>query len=379
MKTFILPILVLILSCRNAQSPDADALQGKSDETAGAVVTFVYGKVQVNRKGMEWNAKVGDQIRVDDLILTKSGSIDLQTYRGEVIRIKEASQVSFTALPGKKSEMNTLHVVYGNLLIKGAKLKNKEELKITSPTMVAGVRGTTFAFELVKDGVPKVKVYEGAVAMAFRTPFRTIKDNSLADTEAWKELVKSLDETEIILEAGENSKVSPKLNELVFIINQKVSEKLLSQSDIEAFQMKPEEISKESFTQTPQEKAEIKTLVQLEDQKIEKALSASDSTDPTLAEAINLEHDTKRNAAFQEIASEAKEQDLDKESEIQTYYSILESIHTTKGEVFTGAIIAQLGDTLIVHTTKGVREMKADEIEYIEYKNFRLKAKAKKK
>ncbi len=371
-------ILLVTFSCKYFKS----GTLATQDETAGAVVTFLHGNVTVISEGKETQPKVGHVIRTGDQIRTKLGSIDIQTYRGEVIRIKDNSSLTFKSLPGEESQTNTIDVAFGNLVVKSVKLKSNQSISITSPTMVAGVRGTSFSFELEKNGVPKVKVFEGSVGMSFRTSREIIEANEMISKEAMAKLLKTLESNEVVLEPGEALEVNPKINEMVFLINTKLSEKNLSSSEIESFKLSENDLSKKGFQSSPQEQAELETLFPIEQGTVQKAISENKKGTPSnasISDSIDSQHEEKRKDVIAKITENAESKNIESETEIHEYYNILESIHKTNGETLSGAVIAQLGDTYIVHSTKGIHELKVDDIEFIEYKNFKVKTKPKTK
>lgn len=347
------------------------------DDTAGAVVTFVHGSVTLVAQGREISPQIGDIVRPGDKITTKFGTVDIQTYAGEVIRIKDNSSVNFPSLSGESNEETKIAVLVGNLLVKSPKLKSSQSLTVQSPTMVAGVRGTVFSFELAKDGIPQVKVYEGSVAVQYQTTDLAQAKGEGINEESFQKLVKTLESTEVILEPGEELKVSPKLHELVYLIQTRKSVKDLSEEEWKGFLETQDSVSKSPFTISPQAKAEAETLVQVGDENIQKNLSSTEPLGETSREALEKEHESKQKEAFQKIAENAKKMGLDEESEIQSHYSILEQIHKSNGEVLSGAVVAQMGETLIVHTTKGVYQLAMGEVEYVEYKNFKVQTKKK--
>ncbi|MCZ8157408.1 MAG: FecR family protein [Leptospira sp.] len=371
-------ILLVTFSCKYFKS----GTLATQDETAGAVVTFLHGNVTVISEGKETQPKVGHVIRAGDQIRTKLGSIDIQTYRGEVIRIKDNSSLTFKSLPGEESQTNTIDVAFGNLVVKSVKLKSNQSISITSPTMVAGVRGTSFSFELEKNGVPKVKVFEGSVGMSFRTSREIIEANEMISKEAMAKLLKTLESNEVVLEPGEALEVNPKINEMVFLINTKLSEKNLSSAEIESFKLSENDLSKKGFQSSPQEQAELETLFPIEQGTVQKAISENKKGTPlnaSISDSIDSQHEEKRKDVIAKITENAESKNIESETEIHEYYNILESIHKTNGETLSGAVIAQLGDTYIVHSTKGIHELKVDDIEFIEYKNFKVKTKPKTK
>lgn len=377
MKTIItlLTIFFLSLQCSRFQFGSNQT----KDETAGAVVTFSQGTIFITTQGKETKAKIGDVVRPGDRIVTKLGRVDLQTYRGEVIRIKDNSDVLFRDIAGENRPNTDIHLWAGNLLVKSVKLKSGQNLSVTSPTMVAGVRGTVFSFELEKGSVPKVKVYEGAVSVAFKTSPKLIEINEGLSKENYNRLVKTLEENEVVLEPGECLEVNPNLNELVYLINAKVASGALTGEELSGFTDFDSGLAKASSSVTPQEKAEAETLVVIPSETIQKQIESqnSDAKEPVTA-TIEKEHEEKRTEALNKIASDAEKTGLDNEEEIHNHYSVLETIHKSNGEVLSGAVVAQLGEVFIVHSTKGVFQLEMNDIEYVEYKNFKVKTKTKK-
>lgn len=378
MKTIVtlFTILLITFQCSRFQFGSNQT----KDETAGAVVTFFQGNITISSQGKESKAKIGDVVRPGDRIVTKLGRVDLQTYRGEIIRIKDNSDILFRDIAGENRPNTDIHMISGNLLVKSVKLKSGQNLSVTSPTMVAGVRGTVFSFELDQGSVPKVKVYEGAVSVAFKTSPKLVEINEGLSAENYNRLVKTLEENEVILEPGERLEVNPNLNELVYLINAKVPANALTNEQISGLIDIDSGLSKSQSVITPQEKAEADTLVSITSETIQKQIESqnANSTEKTEVGSIEKEHEVKRMEALNQIAKEAEKTGLDNEEEIHNHYSILETIHKTNGDVLSGAVVAQLGDIFIVHSTKGVYQLSVDDIEYVEYKNFKVKTKIKK-
>ncbi|TGL87224.1 iron dicitrate transport regulator FecR [Leptospira congkakensis] len=377
MKTYItlLTIILLSLQCDRFQFGS----NPEKDEPSGAVVTFLQGTILITSQGKETKAKIGDVVRPGDRIVSKLGRVDLQTYRGEVIRIKDNSDVLFRDIAGKTRTNTDIHLWAGNLLVKSVKLKSGQNLSVTSPTMVAGVRGTVFSFELEKGSVPKVKVYEGAVSVAFKTSPKLIELNEGLSKESYSRLVKTLEENEVVLEPGEKLEVNPNLNELVYLINAKVASNALTGDELSGFTDFDHGLSKATSVVSPQEKAEAETLVSIPSETIQKQIESQNAaTSEVLTQTIEKEHGEKRIEALNKIASDAVKTNLDNEEEIHNHYSVLETIHKANGEVLSGAVVAQLGDIFIVHSTKGVFQLSVDDIEYVEYRNFSIKTKSKK-
>ncbi|MCW7493638.1 FecR domain-containing protein [Leptospira sp. 2 VSF19] len=375
-KLLTIFILIFALQCHKFQFGSNQT----NDQTAGAVVTFYQGNITISSQGKESKVKIGDVVRPGDRIVTKLGRVDLQTYRGEVIRIKDNSDILFRDIAGESRPNTDIHMLAGNLLVKSVKLKSGQNLSVTSPTMVAGVRGTVFSFELDKGSIPEVKVYEGAVSVAFKTSPKLVEINEGLSAENYNRLVKTLEENEVVLEPGERLEVNPNLNELVYLINAKVPANALTNEQISGLIGIDSGLSKSPSAITPQEKAEAETLVSITSETIQKQIESQSSnpSETTGVGTIEKEHEAKRTEALNQIAKEAEKAGLDNEEEIHSHYSILETIHKTNGDILSGAVVAQLGDIFIIHSTKGVFQLSVDDIEYVEYRNFKVKTKAKK-
>lgn len=377
MKT-IITLLTFVLFSFQCNRLQFGSNQTK-DQTAGAVVTFLQGNITITSQGKESKAKLGDVVRPGDRVLTKLGRVDLQTYRGEVIRIKDNSDVLFRDIAGESRPNTDIHLWTGNLLVKSVKLKSGQNLSVTSPTMVAGVRGTVFSFEVEKGSVPKVKVYEGVVSVAFKTSPKLIEINEGLSIENYNRLVKTLEENEVVLEPGERLEVNPNLNELVYLINAKVAANALTNEQLAGFTDFDNGLSKKESVVSPQEKAEAETLVSIAQETVQKQIESQNSNPSESAVVtIEKEHEEKRVEALNKIAADAEKIGLDNEEEIHSHYSVLETIHKSNGDVLSGAVVAQLGDIFIIHSTKGVFQLSVDDIEYVEYKNFKVKTKVKK-
>lgn len=108
-----------------------------------ARVNLVIGEVKIESANKEpKTASVGDLLLPNDQIATsENSSIDLLLPGGSVLRLKESSSLLLSDL----SAQTNLNLQKGNLLMAVKKMKNNETLQITTPTVVAAVRGTSFS------------------------------------------------------------------------------------------------------------------------------------------------------------------------------------------------------------------------------------------
>ncbi|TGK27955.1 transcriptional regulator [Leptospira gomenensis] len=382
-RNFFICLTFIVLtsnSCRFISS----FLNQENQTPPGVVVIFQNGEIEILREDKKIQSKPGLVLKQNDVITTRSGSLDVQTSSGDVVRIKSFSKVTIKSiLTGAKPDVN-LYTQAGSLLIKTNKLKSESSFSISTPTAVAGVRGTTFAFELTDGQPPKVKVYEGAVAISFRIPKEIIENSKAMDKELYKEFVTFLESNEVVLENGEESYVKPSLDEMIQLVITRIEENKDISKEFETLKKaEKEDFGKRNFENTPQEDAELETLVAANNDLVKQAvdkngsenLKAGETSD--ISSEIEKDHSSKLDLALDRIESNAEANELKSETKIREYYNVLEIIVQSDGKKMSGAIVTQIGDKLIVHTPSGVVRLNKKDVEYVDYQTFEIKTKAK--
>ncbi|EMF72388.1 hypothetical protein LEP1GSC151_4180 [Leptospira interrogans serovar Grippotyphosa str. LT2186] len=139
-------------------------------------------------------------------------------------------------------------------------------------------------------------------------------------------------------------------------------------------------LQKTTFVETPQEIAEIETLVYADRILVDQALAEQDSNEvqpfiSSISSEIQRDQSFKLDQALNKIQAKIERNVLKYESEIYEYYNVLETVVKEDGSKLSGAIVAQVGDTLILHTPKGAIRLNKNEIDYIDYQNSRMKDK----
>jgi len=130
-----------------------------------AMVTFIIGDVKKNSAEVQ----IGDIIRENDMIITADNSFCDIKIGESIIRIKSLSNVKISTLfKNGDVENTTLGLASGKMLCKPKKLLKDEKFFVTTPTAVAGVRGTQFAVETDKELTTRIKVFKGEVKVAKR-------------------------------------------------------------------------------------------------------------------------------------------------------------------------------------------------------------------
>ena len=135
------------------------------------VITFLKHPVVIKRdaKGPYKKALVNMILDSKDRIEVKNGgSVELMMSQGRVIRLDEGSTLSVGTLKRdeqKKSAIGKFKLFLGRLWGKvlRAKSRRKKEMYVSTPTLVAGVRGTAYDLKIKRDQSTVIKVFEGEV------------------------------------------------------------------------------------------------------------------------------------------------------------------------------------------------------------------------
>ncbi|MCB1191477.1 MAG: FecR domain-containing protein [Leptospiraceae bacterium] len=111
-----------------------------------AVTTFVQGEVFYKIGTREQKVYKNQTFQENGIIITKKGKIDLQISSSNIIRLSENTSLFLKELSENSDEQKielVLNVgkLYANIT---KKLKGNSSFKISTPTAVAGVRGTEF-------------------------------------------------------------------------------------------------------------------------------------------------------------------------------------------------------------------------------------------
>ncbi len=113
----------------------------------------------------------GVELFSGDIINTSAGTfIEIQLTPSENL-VKVSENTSFTVKETDKSGGGSFELNYGRVRAKVVKLFGLEKFRISGPTMVAGVRGTDFGYDIIADRassgeqISSVYCFEGEVAV----------------------------------------------------------------------------------------------------------------------------------------------------------------------------------------------------------------------
>jgi hypothetical protein len=150
--------------------------QVKQDDAPLARVSFVSGTVTYTRAGAESPAKSGDILQGGDIVKTgASASAELYVKDQGIIRVSANSVLDIAALAKERTEMK---VNNGSAAFFLKKQGRTGEFSVTSPTAIAGVRGTVFLVEVAKTGDSKVALFDGAIELQNNQGQKIIMDEA---------------------------------------------------------------------------------------------------------------------------------------------------------------------------------------------------------
>ncbi len=224
----------------------------KQPQKISATVTMVYGDVKVKSIGVLKDVEIGYQLSDGDVIATSSDSeCEVQIVGKGIVKVKESSEVSFNELIStiNNNKESIVELMKGNVRVAVKKLSGGEEFKVKTEAAVAAVRGTVFSVSFDQGKGAEVVVVEGKVAVSVKSKaIEQLKQN--ASPELRDKLVKLENISEIVINEGEATKVTPEVQQKVDTKLSKVVEEVstkgqISEKDIEVLGKEVKSISKQ--------------------------------------------------------------------------------------------------------------------------------------
>lgn len=348
--------------------------QKPSEAQRSMIIVFASGNAMIVREGKEVPAKVGMVVNENDVLKTTNGTVDLQTKNGSAVRIRNYTTVTISKLYGEGSADTRLSMQHGGLLANVKRKSGKENFTVTTPTAIAGVRGTTFSVDSNEGEPTRVKVLDGSVAMKPRVAaLEKFSNEEIASSENLKKLQDLQAKQEVIIEERTEAILDPEVEKEVLAINEKVEsgevdaaevEELASAAVVTLNKGDEEKVVKLVSSEiTTEEMAEKATLVTVDEDLADRVRDG----DNQAQDELRRQRDAKQELVLSQIEEQAAQTKLNSEAEIRKHYNKLETLNLRDGQSITGAVIAQTGNVLIVHTKDGVRRLKTTEVEYITY------------
>ncbi len=354
------------------------------------VVTFVQGDARVihTANGAEEPAIVGMVVKEADQIKTTSGTVDLQAKSGSAVRVREFTTVTIAKLAGKDGKATRVDMNHGSILASVKKASSEEEFSVVTPTAVAGVRGTTFSVDVQDGQRPHVKVAEGKVAMSPRiAALEEFTPEEISKSEQLQKLATIQTAGEVVLEDNNEGSIDPKIENRVIMVNKALLEAVkeekkpeqidrlpevketvklandLAEKKVEAMDVKPAEFS-------AQEQIDQQTLVAVTPEVLAKVAGQSTSDgkpDVAAVEQLKEIRAQQEEVVLKKIEEVAAKKGLNSDEEIKKQYNKLELIRMKSGEQIHGAVIAQTGELMVIHSADGVKRVKKEDVDSQEF------------
>ncbi|MDA3900275.1 MAG: FecR family protein [Spirochaetes bacterium] len=161
----VLLAAVVLTSCNKKQSVTDYSEIEDPPTPPSFTVKFVIGEALIITPESESRAITGSTLGISDTIKTKEKStVDIAYETSGIIRVSENSTLTIKELIGSSSKETSLTLPEGKITVTLSKLK-EGKFKVTTPTMVAAVRGTTFMVQ-TSDKASQLTVLNGTVEAA---------------------------------------------------------------------------------------------------------------------------------------------------------------------------------------------------------------------
>ena len=196
----IAAVLTLFAIAMPGCGPDSN------DVSLRALVQTSLGQVEIDGKA----ARKGDALKIGQEIKVGPDSLCdlLIKSRSSVIKVRLSANTSYSLTSFQAGDK---HTIQGRLRSGEGffhpRLNHGENFRIKTPTAIASVRGTKFSAQVHDDGSSSTSVYEGKVS--HRPHMEELEDlhpEVFEKSQVLKEVIKTLEDTEHSLEAGQSMK-----------------------------------------------------------------------------------------------------------------------------------------------------------------------------
>ncbi len=363
------------------------------------LVLYAGEDVSVFRGERRLDGYAGLALFPGDRIESGARAVDLQGATGVTVRLRPRSAL---LIPDEIERDYVLVLLRGSALIDYDNPGDGPRLQIRSAGSRVNVDGTTFVVELDDGGkIATVRVYEGEVTVAPDAPnIERFSDAEIQASPELKKLVQALDSSAVQVGAGEQGALSPESLERAREADRIISEaRTLAETTpaaspdasgaalraaldgkgaelatlAEQLEAAPDPIVT-AAPPTPQDQAERKLLITIDERAFEKAISAAAEAAASGAEtpdeqkaAVRAGYETQLNVAVEELEKSLETVRIQTTQELLRQYRILEVVSLHTGQKKAGSVVAQAGDLLILHAPDGVFRIRTEQIEYVEY------------
>lgn len=200
--------LALFVNCKKENTDTGKANTEPARKEVSALVVFSVGDI----KSGDTQVKPGFILKKGETIKTSKKSVcDIQikgVSSEVVIRIKEDSSLTLDDKWTGDTVTVKPSINMGTALFKVEKLNKDSAVEISTPTITAGVRGTSFEVTVTDKDV-KTTVYEGSVAVKTRVPeLEALPDSIVDKSTTLASFKREINEKEVIVDSGKTMSVS---------------------------------------------------------------------------------------------------------------------------------------------------------------------------
>ena len=301
-----------------------------------AIVLYAGDSARIDRKGEPIAVSSGDPILPGDSIRSGSDNVDLQFKDNIAVRAKPGSNLAFPREQDRRIDLKE-----GAVTVKFG--QDSGSLAVTAPAARVDADDSTFAVQTTaqKTDVKVFEINKGKVTVAPAIPELSGK----SDAEIRKD--------------PELSKLQEKQRSLSTVLNVNQSGNLDRGTTAKA-DVKP-------FVPTVREKFESKVIVLADPEAVKKL-----SQDPGNAQAkiaMKQDYEKKLDRAASSVETDLSESPVSTEEDVMRRYGLVEYVQMLDKKMFKGCVVAQAGDTLILHGLGAVRRIKVSDVNYIEYRH----------
>lgn len=383
----LLTSLFFLSECRKP----TDRIEGKldrKDNSLSALVVFSVGDSRIIHADLtEEKAVLGSAFKTGDKILTGAKSkVDIQIGKSSAVRLGANTTLEFTQLANSVNGNldSKLSITTGKIFANISKENKNDSFSISTPTLVAGVRGTSFLIDIKKDEFAMIKVVDGSVAVSPRIPsFEKIPLEELEKNAGLKKIYQSLLGSEVVLEKEQQIEL---LADDQILLTEKFDTRSIKEIIQRLTDITAEKPVPADFTKTEQQ--ELKTIVFVDPKVATEMIRLNEElSSGRIDEAKAEELEKKRNTLENQVSSKQEVEKvkfnesivvepkrLQSNRDIVKYYERIEKIILVNGRTEIGAIINQEDSIMIVHTENGIIRINTNEIVEVVY-DFQTKGK----
>ncbi|TGM08943.1 iron dicitrate transport regulator FecR [Leptospira barantonii] len=134
----------LSIACSTNKSSGSDQVKTESDNATARIV-WVLGDVKVLSDSGERKAELGLALTASDRVVTgANGGAEIMVADSGVIKMSKNSDIEISTLMNPNGSDTNVQVNYGKIVTMVKKGQKNTEFTVSTPTALAGVRGTSF-------------------------------------------------------------------------------------------------------------------------------------------------------------------------------------------------------------------------------------------